>query len=359
MNPIIYLAHFPKITRNRFNQLKGGLLNFDDWQKWEFTDLKRAHWDEQIIVEYLNWREQNSIDKICTTLEKAELREVALNDPDYPPLLAQIPDAPIALFYRGTLPNWEQPAIAVVGTRRCTSYGEQATHNLTKSLAEQGVLIVSGLALGIDGIAHQATLEVKGKTIAVLGTCATKEKISPPTHGYLAEKIIAEGGAVLSEYTPDAYISKGNFPMRNRIIAGLSLGTLVTEAPVQSGALITARLALDYNREVFAVPQPFNSERGEGCNQLLKLGARVVTKADDILEALNLKQEEAALTQTALPILSEEETKIYNLLELQTKTTDEIISDSNCPSATVNGILTMLEIKGIIKKMDGGKYGRI
>ena len=166
-------------------------------------------------------------------------------------------------------------------------------------------------AFGIDGVAHKATLEAKGITVAVLGTCVIKEKISPASHQYLAEKIIAEGGAVLSEYTPDAFISKANFPMRNRIIAGLSLGTLVTEAPVQSGALITARLALDYNREIFAVPQPLNSERGAGCNELIKLGARLTTTSEDILDTLNIRREESALTQNTLPLLSEKENKIY------------------------------------------------
>ena len=359
MTPLIYLAHFPKLTRTRFNQIKSGFLNMADWQKWEFTDLKRVGWDDQIISEYLTWREQNSIEKITMALEKANLQTLAITDPNYPPLLAQIPDAPIALFYRGTIPSPEKPTVAVVGTRRCTSYGEQATHNLTKSLAEHGLVIVSGLAFGIDGVAHKATLEAKGITVAVLGTCVIKEKISPASHQYLAEKIIAEGGAVLSEYTPDAFISKANFPMRNRIIAGLSLGTLVTEAPVQSGALITARLALDYNREIFAVPQPLNSERGAGCNELIKLGARLTTTSEDILDTLNIRREESALTQNTLPLLSEKENKIYTTLKLEAKTADAIIRDTQLPSSEINGILTILEIKGLIKKMDGAAYTRI
>src|SRR3989339_206645 len=359
MNPLIYLVHFPKLSRGRFNKLKGGFLNLEDWQKWELTDLKRVGWEEQIIVDYLNWREQNSIDKIITALEKNGLSALALTDPGYPPLLWQIPDAPLALFYRGTLPDWERPAVAVVGTRHSTPYGELAARELTKALATQGVVIVSGLELGIDGVAHQATLDVKGTTIAVLGTCCATEMVSPPTHKYLAEKIIAEGGAVLSEYSPDAFISKANFPMRNRIIAGLTLGPLVVEAPIQSGALITARLALDYNREVFAVPHLYNSEQGAGGNEMIKLGAHLTASANDILETLNIASAEAEVTQTALPLLTDKEKIIYNLLETESKNIDTIIQTAGLPSHEVNGLLTMLELKSVIRKMDGANYGRI
>ena len=359
MNPLVYLAHFPKITFRRYVMLREGFLNLDDFLQWEITDLLRCGFDEPLSGEYVSWRENNPPQKLEETLMRHGIDTTALTDNDYPELLKEIADPPIALFYRGKLPDNKSPSLAVVGTRRNTFYGEQATKKITSALAQENITIVSGLAFGIDATAHNIALEHKCITVAVLGTSCEETAVSPRPHQSLARKIIENDGAIISEYPPGTQVTKRNFPARNRIVAGMTPGTLVTEAPIESGALITARLALDYNREVFAVPHPINSDRGTGCNQLIKLGAHLTTEAKDILDALNITGTTRAITQTSLPLMSANENKIYKLLLSETKDINQIIRECGLPSAEINGILTMMELKGLIKGLGGMVYGRI
>ena len=220
-------------------------------------------------------------------MSSLDFKKITIKNASYPQLLKEIYDPPKQLYISGELKAKEKYPLAVVGTRKVSDYGKRATPYFVKTLAKTGLTIISGLALGVDGLAHQATLDVHGRTIAVLGSGLNN--IYPSAHKKLAEDIIKSGGAVISEYSPDKQPSKTTFPARNRIIAGLCLGILVIEAPEKSGALITARFALEQGREVFAVPGSIYSKNSIGTNQLIKMGARPVTKPEDILQGLNLE----------------------------------------------------------------------
>jgi len=210
--------------------------------------------------------------------------QITIKDKDYPELLKKIYDPPQKLYISGELKKQEKYPLAIVGTRKISYYGQQTTRLFAEALAEAGITIISGLALGIDGLAHQIALEKGTRTIAVLGSGLNV--IYPPAHKKLAQKIIKSGGAVISEYSPDTGPTKKTFPARNRIVSGLSLGVLVIEAPKKSGALITARTALEQGREVFVVPGRINDFNSEGCNYLIKMGARLVTDPQEIIETI-------------------------------------------------------------------------
>lgn len=282
------------------------------------------------------------------------IREITPENAEFPGLLKNIPSSPKKLYVRGTLPPLGMPLIAVVGTRDCTPYGQFVTEEITRHLAEQGVGIVSGLALGIDGIAHRTALEVKGYTIAVLGTGIDTPTISPPAHQHLAEQILVAGGAIVSEYTPKEKATSYSFQARNRIIAGLSHGTLVTEAPQKSGSLITAKHAMDDNRDLFVVPHPITNEQGVGNNNYLKLGAIPVTSYVDILKHLGLEEKEPG--EQAEIILDPTAQKIISLLGRQPLYIDTIIKESKLSSQVVTATLTMLELKRLVKNLGGLNY---
>ncbi|MDD4996162.1 MAG: DNA-processing protein DprA [Patescibacteria group bacterium] len=209
---------------------------------------------------------------------------ISLKDKNYPQLLKEIYGPPKQLYCLGKLKSKEKFPLAVVGTRKISFYGKKTTEYFVNVLVQAGLTIISGLALGIDGLAHQIALENHGRTLAVLGSGL--DIIYPPKHKKLAKEIIKSGGALLSEYPPKTRPSKLTFPARNRIVSGLSLGVLVIEAPIKSGALITARFALEQGREVFAVPGGIYNENSQGCNFLIKMGAKPVTKPEEILEIL-------------------------------------------------------------------------
>lgn len=358
MNYLAALAHFPKITYSRYKKLCGYFSNLEYVWEVELDELIKSGLEEQIAHEFILWREKNPLEKIEEKLDSENIHTVSLGDTNYPKLLAQIADPPHTIFIRGKLPGNNIPSIAIVGTRRHTTYAKQITGELVRPLASQGLVIISGLALGIDGIAHSETIAVGGITIAVLGSGINKQHIYPASHHYLAEKIIDRGGAIISEYPSGFLPTKYSFPMRNRIIAGLTLGTVVIEAPVGSGSLITARAALDYNREVFAVPHPITSLLGVGNNNLLKMGARMVTEATDITDALNILN----LKQTTLnkePIMaSATEATIWSTLGREPKHIDNIIKESGLDSSAVNSTLILMEMKGMVKNLSGMNYIR-
>lgn len=280
--------------------------------------------------------------------------QIKLGDKNYPTLLREIPNAPEKIFVLGTLPPPNLPLVAVVGTRKHTREGKLVTEQLAAALARRGVGIVSGLALGIDKIAHEATLNEGGYTIGVLGSGLADKSIHPTTHLKLAHRIIEQGGCLITEYPSDFKATLYSFPARNRIIAGLTLATLVTEAPARSGALITAKAALDYNREVLCVPQSIFNERGAGNNKFIKLGARVATDWRDVFEAINLPiNEECPMAVTKL---SQPEQALYNLITGAPQHADQIIKASGLASGGAMGILTMLELKGLIKNVGGAQY---
>lgn len=356
MNYHAALAHFPKITYSRYRKIIGHFFKLENLWQAELEEIIKSGLEENIANEFLLWKEQNSVEKITESLAKEKITTVSLAETDYPKLLKEINDPPHTLFVRGQLPKIDIPSLSVVGTRRFTSYGKQVCTELVQQLAQQGLIIVSGLALGIDGIAHEATLEVNGTTIAVLGSGVHRQYIYPSAHKYLAEKIIASGGAIISEYHPSFMPTQYSFPARNRIIAGFSLGTLVIEAPESSGSLITTKCALDYNREVLAVPHNINSLQGEGCNKLLKLGAKPVTCAEDVIEALNLKNlKQIIYNRSALPSTPQEE-KILACLNKEPQHIDLIIKNTGLDSSTVNSTLILMEMKNMVKNRGNMSY---
>jgi len=318
------------------------------------SDFIKAGIDEKIAQEFLDWRKKIDPEKEWKKLEKEKIKIITIKDENYPKLLKEIYDPPAILYVKGELKKEEKYPLAVVGTRKMTFYGREVTEQIVKDLANAGLTIISGLALGIDSVAHKTTLKEKGRTIAVLGGGIDEKTIYPSIHKNLAKKIVESGGAVISEYPVGTRPTKYSFPNRNRIISGLSLGVLVIEAPFESGALITAKLALDQNREVFAVPGNIYNKTSEGCNWLIKLGAKVVTKAEDIFEALNL--ELILEKKKEIKPESKEEEILLKYLSKEPIHIDELIEKSGLNPAKVLSTLSLMEIKEKVKNLGQGKY---
>ena len=281
------------------------------------------------------------------------IRAVTRDDPDYPALLAEIAAPPPLLYVRGSLLPEDRTAVALVGTRRMTSYGREMARQLAAGLATAGVTVVSGLALGIDGAAHAASVDAGGRTLAVKG-CGVNVPY-PASHRNLSERI-AESGALLAEYPPDRKPDAANFPARNRIISGLSLGTIVVEAPERSGALITVSFAADQGREVFVVPGNANAPMSAGGNALLRDGARPVRSAEDVLEDLGLGDRAVATpSQAALP-MPEEDRRVVALLTRQPQHVDELAAALSEPVHALATRLMMLELAGVVRNTGAQHY---
>ena len=351
----ILLSFFPKITVRRYKQLASICCNWEQIKQTSFSDLQKIGWDENLINDFIVWRNKTNPDYIEKILLQENINCLTTTDIDYPSLLKEIYDPPFCLFVRGQL-KADDLYFAIVGTRKFSSYGEQVTEELTSALSQAGINIVSGLALGIDGIAHNVVLKNQGKTIAVLGAGIDRKHIYPSSHYNLSEEIIANGGGVISEYPPGALPSHFTFPRRNRIIAGMSLGVLVIEAGETSGALITAQCALDNNREVFAVPHNITSTYGIGPNNLIKNGAHPITKAEDIIEILNLQELKKFAENKAIIPDSPIEAELLKYLSREPIHIDQLIKQSKLSSPTVMGTLTMMEMKGKIRNLGAMMY---
>ncbi len=358
MNPLAYFACCAKINNRRLNQLAAYFFSLDQVLKASYKELINAGMNEEVISTFIKWRTNNPPDKIAEKLSRDQIWTVVLGDENYPSLLEQITDPPQVLFVRGKLAERNFVHLSVVGTRRLTAYGRLACEKLVNPLVQNNVVIVSGLALGLDAVAHETTLKAGGITIAVLGGGIDKNTVAPHSNQNLSEKIIASGGAIISEYPPNYPPDTYTFPARNRIIAGLSKGTLVVEAPSSSGALITANCALDYNREVMAVPHQINAPMGKGCNMLIKKGAQAITEPEEILETLGilvLKQKELKSENN----LSQMEQKIILTLDNEPKHIDTIIQLTKLNSSEVASAAAMLEIKNQIKNIGGARYIKV
>lgn len=280
---------------------------------------------------------------------KKTIQRISFKNPAYPSLLKEIADPPAVLYILGNLPDEKSPRLAIVGTRKATPNGCLIAKTLAKKLSEAGCVIVSGLAMGIDTASHEGTVAAQGKTVAVLGNGL--HEIYPRLNKNLAEKILALGGAVISEYPPAEPAFPANFLARNRIVSGLCLATIVVEAPERSGSLVTARLALEQNREVFIIPGPANHPNYTGSNRLIREGARLITSAEDVLEDLNLE----ALTPKEK--FGPEEKLILDVFPKNKKplSIDRIIDLTKLDPKIVNQTIAFLTIKGIIKETLG-KY---
>jgi DNA processing protein len=276
-------------------------------------------------------------------------------DPEFPSLLKEIKTCPDLLYIKGALPPANMPLITVVGTRRATPYGKRMVEHLLKPLVLRGFGLVSGLAFGIDALAHELALDYGGYTAAILGSGLNR--ITPQQHEPLARRIIACGGAIISELPPETPIAhKGAFPRRNRLLAGISPMTLVIEAAQKSGAQITAHHAAEYGRDVGAVPGSVFSDVSIGCHSLLKKGAYVITSAEDILEIYHLLIE--STYQPALPSLSAEEQTVWQVLTKEPQPLDMIARQMTYSTAKLLTLMTQLELKGVVTNISGQGYAK-
>jgi DNA processing protein len=320
------------------------------------VELHAALNEEKIIGEIIRQRAALDPQALLEQLAKHNVAAVTLRDSGYPALLRQIPNPPFVLYVRGSLTVEDEAAIAIVGTRRITPYGRQVTAKIAHELTEQHITVVSGLAHGVDREAHNAALDAGGRTIAVLG-CGV-DIVYPPQHIKLAERIV-ENGAIVSDYPLGVAPEAANFPARNRIISGLSLAVVVTEAPEQSGALITANFAVkEHNREVMAVPGTIFSTASKGCNQLIQEGAHCVTSTADIITHLNLFLLPQQISMREVLPSDETEAAIFALLMDEGSHVDEISRATNMPAAQVASVLMMMEIKGMVRNLGGMCYAR-
>ncbi|MBI2031978.1 MAG: DNA-protecting protein DprA [Candidatus Levybacteria bacterium] len=331
--------------------------------KAEITDLKKVLGDK-LTIKFDKFRNEFSIKDYLEKLKKKNAWFITSNDTSYPELLLEIPNPPFVLFGRGLrfekFKDELKQTIGIVGSRKPTNYGKEVTQKFAEDLSLSGFTIVSGLALGIDGISHLSTLENGGKTIAVLG-CGV-DCCTPIHNKNIYDKIINGRGCVISE-VPLSYLpGKGLFPSRNRIIAGLSKAVLVTEGAEDSGSLITADFAFKFNRKVFAVPGPINSVLSKGPYKLINKGAKLVTSTEDILNELklqipNYKSQINPKTQTTkYKTESKEERLILQALRNEELYFDEIARKTRIDSSKLGSILSMMEIKGIVKNVGNSTY---
>ncbi|MDN5326965.1 MAG: processing protein [Moorella sp. (in: firmicutes)] len=308
-------------------------------------------------VSLLNWRRQVDPERITASLAAAGIGVITIEEEAYPPELKRIYDPPPVLYWRGSRFPEEGLKIAIVGTRRATAYGLKVAGELAAGLAEAGVGVVSGLARGIDAAAHRGAIQGGGMTWGILG-CGV-DIVYPREHRELYRQVM-ERGAIISEFPPGTPPDAGHFPARNRIISGLTAGTVVVEAAARSGALITADLALEQNRDVFAVPGPITSRYSQGPHDLIKQGAKLVTGVADILEEYepqslwSLPREEARASVTLNAI----EEKVLAGLEAIPSHLDVIMAATGLPPGELNTALIMLEMKQLIRRLPGGFYVR-
>lgn len=322
---------------------------------WEAStlDLQQAGLSSKIVEEVVHIRQNFSLGRIMDDLHQLGIHVLTWEDENYPRLLRSIDQPPPVLYIKGNICQEDEWAVAIVGTRRVTHYGRQVTEDIATFLAENGVTVVSGLARGVDAIAHNAALRKGGRTIAVLGNGL--DTVYPAEHAKLADGVITNG-ALVSDYPPGTEPLSVNFPPRNRIISGLSLATVVIEAGVTSGALITAKFAADQGRDVLAVPGNIYNLQSQGTNRLVQQGAFPVLHPKDILEALNLnliaEQKTARMSLPVDPI----EAQVFQLLSAEPVHVDELSTRTEMPIEMVTATLTMLELKGLVRQVGGMQY---
>lgn len=321
--------------------------------KAEPAFLQSAGLSPRLVNAIVQVRQSDALQKTWERIHSLAIQVLTWQDDQYPGRLADLDQSPPVIYVRGGLLPDDDWAVGIVGTRRLTSYGRQATEEVAGTLGRNGITVVSGLARGIDAVAHHAALAAGGRTLAVLGSGV--DQIYPPEHRILAEQIMAQG-AVMSDYAPGTPPEAANFPPRNRIISGLSRAVVVIEAGQESGALITAAFAADQGREVFAVPGSIYAVQSKGTNLLIQQGARPLLSPQDILDTLklgNISQQRVA--RTALPA-DEIEAQLYSLLSLEPMHVDEIRAHTKIPIEKVSAALVMMELKGMVRQVGGMQY---
>lgn len=318
--------------------------------------LLNAGLEEDVATAFLKHRELVNLQSEEQRLKKAGVKILTPSDPNFPKLLLEIPKSPPILYYRGEMTEAEELFLAVVGTRKITSYGRTIIPELLTPLVKSGITVVSGLAFGVDSLAHEISLSYGKRTIAVLGGGLDDSSLYPKHHQWLAKKILEGGGALISEYPLGTPSLKHHFISRNRIISGLAPATLIVECDLQSGSLITANHALEQNRTIFAVPGPIYSPQSRGPNNLIKMGAKAVTSAEDILEDLNLQAlpSQQKIRQDFAD--SPAETAILKCLSQESLGINDLIKLSGLTTPEATSALTLLEMKGRVRNLGGQQY---
>lgn len=346
----------PQIGPAKLQKLLGAFGSLEQaWQASE-SELTAAGLDKRGLQGLLTTRASLDLDAEVERALRICDRVLTWDDPDYPRLLREIPSAPPVLYVRGELTEQDDWALAVVGTRHASAYGREITRLFATDLAQNQITIVSGLARGIDSEAHRAALDAGGRTVAVLAHGL--DQVYPPEHRQLAERISAQG-ALVSDYPIGALPEPGNFPPRNRIISGLSLGTLVVEGDERSGAMITVDYAQEQDREVFAIPGNLGRRESRGTNQLIRdARAKLVTGVADILEELNLRQ--VAEHQSVRAVLPDNpvEASLFKLISSEPTHVDEIREQAGLSIAEVSATLALMELKGLVRQVGGMNYIR-
>ena len=349
----VSFARVPGLGRTRLTRLKERLGSLSDAWHASRNDLLSAGLDEKLVDGFIRTRRSISPDSEMEELEKYHIKALPYPSDEYPALLKEITDSPAVLFVRGGLMPQDETSIAVVGTRRATSYGRQVTDEIVTSLALNKVTIVSGLAKGIDTAAHRAALMAKGRTLAVFASGL--DLVYPPENVKLAREIL-ENGALISEYPLGTKPKAEHFPQRNRILSGLSRGVLIVEAGESSGALITADFALQQDREVFAIPGSILSPMSKGPNRLIQQGAKLVRNHVDILEELNLCEVVHQYEMQAVNVANETESIIIKCISDGPAHIDQICRATGLTIAVVQSSLAVMELNGMVKHVGNLNY---
>lgn len=332
------------------------LDHFGDAQTaWQASsqDLLAAGLGAKLVKSMVRARADVSLEQVWERMHAQGVTVLTWEDEGYPRRLMEIGQSPPVLYVRGELLPEDEWAVAIVGTRRITHYGRQVTEEVAAAMAHNGITVVSGLARGVDSVAHQSALNAGGRTLAVLGSGV--DQIYPPEHQRLAERIV-ECGALISSYAPGTPPEGINFPPRNRIISGLSMGVVVVEAGERSGALITSGFAAEQGREVFAVPGNITAPQSRGANRLIQQGAHPLLRPQDVLETLNLTQiSEHRAARSMLPA-DATEAQLLGVMSQEPMHVDEIRNKTEMPIQKVSSTLAMMELKGMVRQVGGMQY---
>ncbi|MFC1943665.1 DNA-processing protein DprA [Chloroflexota bacterium] len=343
----------PGIGRVRLTQLENYFGNLEDAWKAIPAELKQSGLDSGSIRAITSWRPKVSLETEMEKLERYGVKVLTCHDSDYPSRLKEIYDYPPILYIRGSLLPEDEWGLAVVGTRQATVYGRQVTEEIVTDLARSKITIISGLARGIDSVAHHSALEAGGRSLAVFA-CGL-DIVYPAENAALARRIMQQG-ALISEYPLGTRPRADNFPRRNRIMSGLSLGVLVIEAGESSGAMITAHLALEQNREVFAIPGSILSPASRGTNYLIQEGAKLVRDYTNILEELNLMAVAHQIEMKEIIPASDTESLLLKQLGAEPIHIDEVCRSCGLSVSTVSSTLAMMELKGLVKQLGAMNY---
>ncbi|MFC1933139.1 DNA-processing protein DprA [Chloroflexota bacterium] len=346
-------SFIPGIGRVRFAQLENYFGNLENAWQATSTELKHSGLDNGSIRAITSWRPKISLEAEMEKLDRYHVKVFTCHDQDYPSRLKEIYDYPPLLYLRGSLLPDDEWCLAVVGTRRATVYGRQVTEEIVADLARSKITIVSGLAKGIDSVAHHSAVEAGGRSIAIFA-CGL-DIVYPAENAELARRIMQKG-ALISEYPLGTKPKAEHFPRRNRIMSGLSLGVLVVEAGETSGAIITANMALEQNREVFAIPGSILSPTSRGTNHLIQEGAKLVRDYTDILEELNLTAVAQQIEMKEVIPPSDTESLLLKQLGAEPTHIDEVCRSSGLPISTVSSTLAMMEFKGLVKQVGAMNY---